>query len=102
MKFRLPNKEDVSLGIILYLLNVVDAFFTIYWIGNGAIELNPLMAFFINLGTLYFLIVKIPLAAVMVAILLACSRKSHVKSILLFLTGMYTMLLLIHVLSFAA
>jgi len=46
--------------IFLLLLNIFDAFSTLYWIDNGlAIEANPLMNDWINLGSNYFLTLKL-------------------------------------------
>tara|TARA_B100001123_G_C15341502_1_gene1035168 strand:- start:5199 stop:5516 length:318 start_codon:yes stop_codon:yes gene_type:complete len=46
--------------LFLLFLNIFDAFATIYWIENGlAIEANPLMDDWLNLGSNYFLTLKL-------------------------------------------
>jgi hypothetical protein len=53
--------------VSLFLLNIIDAITTIALINLGlAIEINPIMNYFLNLGYIPFLVVK------MSAILLSC------------------------------
>ena len=40
------------------LFSVVDALLTLYSIGHGAVALNPMMAFFIERGDLFFIAAK--------------------------------------------
>ena len=52
-------------AVLLFALNVVDAFLTIYWVRNGyAPEGNLLMASLLDLGDLPFLGVKIAVGLV--------------------------------------
>lgn len=60
---------SLFLSIILVLvLSVIDAFLTLYLMDHGAIELNPVMAFFIELGSLPFILAKYCLTAFSVLI----------------------------------
>jgi hypothetical protein len=44
--------------ILILVLSVVDAFLTLFLMDYGAVELNPIMAFFIELGNLPFFAAK--------------------------------------------
>ena len=60
---------SLLLSIILVLvLSAIDALLTLFLMDYGAVELNPVMAFFIELGSLPFLIVKYTLTAFSVCI----------------------------------
>lgn len=62
----------ISITLIL-LLSVADAFLTLFLMDHGAIELNPFMAFFIELGSLPFLMVKYILTAFSVITVVICN-----------------------------
>jgi hypothetical protein len=63
-------------GAILLILffSVLDALLTLYLIGHDATELNPIMAYYINVGPYTFLFVKYLLTSVSVVILLLCQN----------------------------
>lgn len=44
--------------VLVLLLSIADAFMTLFLISQGAVELNPVMAFFLNLGPLAFVGLK--------------------------------------------
>jgi len=56
--------------IFLLLLNIIDALLTLFLLGYGATEINPIMAYFLNFGPLTFMSVKYLLACYSVIILL--------------------------------
>ena len=57
--------------LLLFVLNLTDAFLTLGWVRNGlAPESNELMAALLNMGNFPFLAVKIGMAAVTCAVLL--------------------------------
>jgi len=56
--------------IFLLLLNIIDALLTLFLLGCGAKEINPIMAYFLNFGPLTFISVKYLLACYSVIILL--------------------------------
>jgi hypothetical protein len=58
--------------IMVLLLSVVDALLTLWLIDNGAVEANPIMAYYLSLGPGVFLAVKyfITAAAVILVVLL--------------------------------
>ena len=57
------------IALILFL-SVIDAILTLFLITHGAIELNPVMAFYLDLGPYTFLWVKYALTCVGVMVLL--------------------------------
>jgi Domain of unknown function (DUF5658) len=44
--------------VLLIMLSLADAFFTLYLMEHGATEINPIMAYFLNLGPLPFIFAK--------------------------------------------
>jgi len=52
--------------VTILLLSVTDALLTLFLIGEGAFELNPIMAYYIKLGPYSFLAVKYALTSIAV------------------------------------
>lgn len=50
--------ELFAIVIVAVLLTILDASFTLILISKGASEINPIMAFFLELGPSYFFIAK--------------------------------------------
>ena len=61
--------------LLIILLSVLDAYFTILQVESGAHEINPLMSFLIGQGYMYFFWVKYALTAL--AVLVLCIFKNH-------------------------
>lgn len=60
----------LSQAFLLFVLNLVDAVLTIYWVRNGfATEGNHLMATLLDIGNVPFLLVKIAMGAVAAIVL---------------------------------
>ena len=49
---------DVGLLLLILVLNLLDAFFTLRWIQQGGAEANPFMAYMLELGDGFFLAEK--------------------------------------------
>jgi Domain of unknown function (DUF5658) len=62
-----------SIVIILFLC-VADALLTLILTGQGAVEINPVMAYYLNIGPYAFLAVKYLLTCLAVFILLICQN----------------------------
>lgn len=60
--------------LLILIFSVLDALLTLYLIGHGATELNPIMAYYINVGPYAFFFVKYLLTSVAVVILLLCQN----------------------------
>lgn len=50
--------RSVTILVVSLLLCLIDAYMTIYLLSLGAQELNPVMDFFLRIGTIPFLLVK--------------------------------------------
>jgi len=48
----------LMLIVLLIILSLADAFFTLYLIDHGATEINPIMAYFLSLGPWAFIFSK--------------------------------------------
>jgi hypothetical protein len=64
------SRSIVIIVVAILLLSVLDAFLTLFLIEHGAIELNPVMAYFLDINTTIFLITKYALTAMSVVIIL--------------------------------
>ncbi len=73
--------------VSILVLSVVDAFLTVMLIRNGAVELNPVMAYYLTMGTQAFILVKYALTSLSVFILLVYSSvvlrgsRIHLRSV---------------------
>jgi hypothetical protein len=77
----------VPIALIL-LLSLLDAALTLYLIGHGAAEINPLLNYFLNRGHLPFLVVKYALTASAIIIVV------HNAKVFLFRSRFRTQILL--------
>ena len=70
--FLVDQYQQSLFGIIVFILflSAVDAILTIFLINHGAIEVNPIMAFYLDFGPYTFLGVKYALTSVGVIVLL--------------------------------
>ena len=66
---------------IILLLSVTDAFLTLWLLGDGATELNPVMAYFLLFGPMVFMAVKYALtsASVVIVVLLNYVVIQHIR-----------------------
>lgn len=79
------------------LLCVADGVLTIMLIGNGAVEVNPVMALFVPHSLGWFAAVKLTLTSVGTLVLVACSRMRlfgvlPVEALLAFVLAAYVVL----------
>ncbi len=70
--FLVDQYQQSLFGIIVFILflSAVDAILTLFLINHGAIEINPIMAFYLDFGPYTFLGVKYALTSVGVIVLL--------------------------------
>jgi hypothetical protein len=66
--------------VLILLLSVMDALLTIVLINHGATEINPIMAFYLEMGPYPFLFVKYGLTCTGLLILVLC-KNFFLKSI---------------------
>lgn len=55
--------SDRNIIVLILLLSVTDAILTLYLISHGAMELNPIMAYYLEIGDGVFFLVKYLLTA---------------------------------------
>ena len=60
--------------ILILFFSVLDALLTLYLIDHDATEINPVMAYYIDVGPYAFFFVKYMLTSVSVVILLLCQN----------------------------
>jgi len=61
--------------LLILMLSTLDALFTLLLINNGAVEINPLMAFYLEVGPGVFLAVKYVLTCLSLFVLLMFSHR---------------------------
>ena len=89
-----PRQMDRYSNKILFIilvilgLSLMDALFTLFLIDNGAQEVNPVMAFYINMSPVWFICVKYFLTSASLILVLFCKDclifKTRVKAKSLF------------------
>ena len=85
--------------IVLLLLSITDALLTLILIGNGASEINPVMAYFLKFGPYTFISVKYFLTCYTAIIFLVFSNifirklKIYVSSLLHYAIGVFSMVI---------
>ena len=90
--------EQSSLFLIMIiLLGMIDAFFTLYWIKKGwATEANPLLSELLNCGDRWFLAIKFSLTCFGCVILHLTRKRSFVSQIIKIILMMYILLTVYH------
>jgi len=68
--------------LLIILLSVLDAYFTIFHVGRGAREINPFMDFLIGYGNIYFFAIKYILTALCIFLLCIYKNLPIVKTII--------------------
>ena len=82
---------------LIFIANLLDAYFTLGWINTGvATEANPLMAFLLDLGPVWFLSGKIGAVTLACLILLYCKHLRAAKVVLIIANILYLAILGIH------
>ncbi len=74
------QQSHFSIIVLILFFSVMDALLTLFLINRGAIELNPIMAFYLGVGPYVFLFVKYGLTCAGV-ILLLLVRNVFLKTI---------------------
>ena len=80
-KIFLDCYSEVLFALIALILvfSLMDAFFTLILIDHGATELNPLMAFYLNIGPAVFIGVKYGMTSLSIFVLLVSSKNSSIS-----------------------
>ena len=69
------TKRTKALAILAMMLNLFDAWSTLFILDHGGIEVNPVMAYVINVSPWFFVSIKVILFGL--AICLIATRSSH-------------------------
>lgn len=83
--------------VAILLLSLVDAVLTLLLISQGAVELNPVMAYFLSKGDSAFLIAKYLMTAISVTIVVLINYvfirifRSHVRDLLVYFAGCFAL-----------
>ena len=85
------SKTIFRLIVLILVFSVLDAFLTLLLIDHGAVELNPLMAFYLNIGPTQFVAVKYALTSLSIFVLLVYSNKS-IQSLKLHTRSMFSII----------
>ena len=84
--------------IVLVILNVVDAFSTLYLVSNGyAKELNPLMDLWLQMGPWHFLFVKLFLTSLGIGFLWFSREHTFVHKVTAALLVLYVIVVCVHI-----
>jgi hypothetical protein len=83
--------------VAILFLSLADAVLTLVLISNGAVELNPVMAYLLSKGDTTFLFVKYLLTAMSVTIVALINYvfirmfKTHVRNLLIYFAGCFAL-----------
>ncbi len=90
------NREDVTLVLLIFLLNLGDAFFTMIWLDRGGHEANPVMNFFYDISPSAFIAQKCFVVGLWLIVLLVHKNFRFARIGLKLSLGVYALLLLVH------
>lgn len=68
-------------ALLLILLSILDSIFTIAIVGQGGIELNPIMGSVLEQGNLIFFLIKFTLVVICVTILVTIHNVCKIEEI---------------------
>ena len=74
--------------LIAYIFNFGDAIFTMYAVSRGATELNPIMAWALNVDPVFFMCVKVLVFAIALEYIVRRAPK-----LLIFTAALYTLVM---------
>ena len=85
--------------VVILLLSIIDAFLTLFLIDHGASEMNPIMAFYLELGPFAFIFAKYLFTSFSLIILLVFGNyyirkmKMHVRSLFQYTAVLFTLVI---------
>lgn len=100
-KFVLLDHYGASIGVAstaVLVLSVVDAFLTLFLLSHGAVEMNPVMAYFLSINEHAFLWVKYGLTVMAVGIVLVLNYtfmrklRLHVRQLINYFVLIFAMI----------
>lgn len=91
------GKREIVLVVLILVLNILDAFFTLDYIEKGGAEANPVAQHLLDLGETWFIYAKSFLVGLCLLFLLVHKKFNFVDLALGFLCTFYTLLLGYHI-----
>ncbi|MCA9323309.1 MAG: hypothetical protein KDB53_21405 [Planctomycetes bacterium] len=93
----LYGRREIMLVVLILVLNVLDAYFTLDYIEKGGSEANPVAQGLLDLGDEWFVYAKSFLVGLCLVFLLVHKKFSYVNYALGFLVAFYSSLLAYHI-----
>ena len=90
------TRFDVVLVLSIFVMNVFDAFLTMLWLSRGGKEANPVMDFFLDIGTGAFLFQKCLVVGIWLVVLLVHKNFRFARLGLYASLAVYAVLMIIH------
>ena len=85
-------------ALLLFMLNLLDALLTIFWVRNGvATEGNQLMAGFLDIGNGPFLVIKILIGAIAAGVLIRWGSRPMARYGVTVALAVYLGLMVVHI-----
>ncbi len=95
-----PQKEMVLLIGAIGVLCALDAVLTLYHLGRGAVEINPVVNYYLTLGSGYFFLFKALITIPALIILLLHQNFYYIKKVVTCIGGLYSLVVVYHLLLF--
>jgi len=89
--------RDLFLAMAILILNILDAFFTLNYLGKGGSEANPIARFLMEQGTGWFVFSKAIVVALCTIFLLMHKTFRFVRPAIYVLFVFYSLLLVYHI-----
>ena len=90
------HPADLALSGAILVLNILDAWFTLSYLGKGGSEANPIARFLMEQGTGWFIFSKAVVVALCILFLMMHKTFHFVRPALWALFGFYALLLVYH------
>jgi hypothetical protein len=79
---KIGKKSYIFIAVSVFIFNILDALFTMYFVKRGAKELNPLMDYLLNIDYGLFFIVKMILGLVFFIVVIHSMNKGYCEKFL--------------------
>lgn len=90
------GRREIVLVVLILVLNILDAYFTLNYIEKGGREANPVAQGLLDLGNTWFICAKSFLVGICLAFLLVHKKFAYVDFALGLLCAFYSLLLCYH------
>ncbi len=95
-----PQKEMVLIIAAISALCLLDALLTLYHLANGAVEVNPVMNYYLSMGSGYFFLAKMFITIPALILLLLHQNFYYIKRIVTCIAGLYSAVVIYHLVLF--